>query len=122
MFEWIPGNAVQLLLTLNPGNLTLNAAAARYLDEVRYVSIGLDKAHRRIAIKPVTKREIDLQLVPNEHLHKVTIGNGYARITSKSVCDSICEMAKVKADGSKFKIVYNEVDKMLIVDFSRPSI
>lgn len=121
MFEWIPGNAVQLLLTFNAGNLTLNASAARYLEDVRYVTIGLDKPNQRIAIKPITKREIDLQLVPFEHLHKVSIGNGYARITSKAVCDSISAMLQAKAEGRKYQIVYNEIEKMLIVDFRRPS-
>lgn len=122
MFEWIPGTSAQLLLTFNSGNLTLNAATSRYFDDIRYAAIGLDKSNLTVAIKPVTKREIDLQLIPIEQLHKVSLGNGYARISSKSVCDSIADMIRSKAEGRKYSIVYNDKDKMLIVDFSRPSI
>lgn len=120
MFEWITGNAHTLVVTLYPTNLTLNNSAASYFDDVRYVTVGIDRTSTRIAIRPVTKREVDLKIIPLEHLHKVSIGKGYARISNKMVCDEIATLLDQTLSGQKFIAQYDESEKMLIIDLSQP--
>jgi len=120
MFEWITGNAHTLVVTLYPTNLTLNNSAAAYFADVRYATVGIDRQNGRIAIRPVTKREIDLKIIPLEHLHKVSIGKGYARISNKMVCDEIAEILSKPLNGQKVISQFDEKDRMLIVDLAQP--
>ena len=87
MFEWVKGNAYTMLVTLYPNNFTLNNVAAAYFEDIRWCCIGLDREERKVAIRPVTKREVDLKLIPLEQLHKVSMGKGYARISNKALIE-----------------------------------
>lgn len=116
MFTWVKGNAYTLVATLYTNNITLNNAAAAYFQDVRWVMIGIDQANKKVAIKPVTKREIELKLVPMEQLHKVSIGKGYARISNKSVMDEIQSLINDSINGRKFDAFYDERENLLIID------
>lgn len=116
MFEWVNGSAYSTIVTLYPGNLTLNRAAASYFDDVKWVMLGIDKSKKQVAIKPVTKREIDLNLVDKTHLHRISIGKGYARISSKMIMQEISLMVGKAVDGEKVSAVYSQKDSMLILD------
>ena len=116
VFEWTKGNAYTLNVTLYTTNITLNSAAASYFNEVRWVMIGIDRENMLVAIKPVTKRELDLKLVPLEQLHKISIGKGYGRISNKAIMAQIEEITKEKLDGIKRSATFDEKSKMLVVD------
>lgn len=117
MFEWVKGNAYTLLLTLYPNNITLNSTAASYFKDIRWCMIGVDKEHTQLAIRPVTKRDIDLQIIPMEHLHKVSVGKGYARISSKTTIEEISGLLHQQIDGLKINATFDEEENMLIADF-----
>lgn len=119
MFTWVKGNAYTLVVTLYPNNITLNNAAASYFQDVRWAMIGIDEQHEQIAIKPVTKREVDLKLVPLEHLHKVSIGKGYARISNKQIVDEIATMLHAPLNGDKFDAEFDEKQGVLIVNLQK---
>lgn len=116
MFEWVKGNAYSLVVTLYPNNITLNSSAAEHFKDVRWAMIGIDKKHHRLGIKPVTKREVDLNLIPKEQLHKVSIGNGYARISNKVVINEISAMIDREINGLKLSATYDETEEVLIVN------
>lgn len=116
VFEWTKGNAFTLYVTLYTTNITLNSAAASYFSDVRWVMIGVDHENALVAIKPVTKRELDLKLVPLEQLHKISIGKGYGRISNKMIMAQIEELCKEKLDGIKRSATFDEKQGMLIVD------
>lgn len=117
MFEWVKGNAYTLILTLYPNNITLNSTAASYFKDIRWCMVGVDKTQTRLAIRPVTKRDIDLQLIPMEHLHKVSVGKGYARISSKTTIEEISGLIQQPIDGLKINATFDEGENMLIADF-----
>lgn len=117
MFEWVKGNVYTLVLTLYPTNITLNSSAASYFEDVRWSMIGLDKEHTRLAIRPITKREMDLNLVSMDQLHKVSVGKGYARISNKTVVEEIAGMIGKSVDGLKVNATFDEKENMLIADF-----
>lgn len=118
MFTWVKGNAYTLVATLYANNITLNNAAASYFQDIRWVMIGIDHKEKKVALKPVTKREVDLKLVPLEQLHKVSIGKGYARISNKQVMEEIAELLDGSIEGMKFDATYDEQNELLIIDLT----
>lgn len=116
MFTWVKGNAYALVVTLYPNNITLNNSAAAYFQDVRWAMIGIDHENCCVAIKPVTKREVDLKLVPLEQLHKVSIGKGYARISNKQVVEEIAQLLGKEVDGKKFDAEFDEKQGLLVVN------
>lgn len=119
MYEWVTGNAHTQIVRLYPNNLTLNSSAAVHFNDYRYVTIGIDRTNLKIAIKPVPKRDVDLKLVPVEHLHKVSIGKGYGRISNKTVCDEIAQLLDTTLEGQKVLATYDRKSQMLIVDLTQ---
>ena len=120
MFEWIKGNAYTMLVTLYPTNFTLNNVAASYFDDIRWCCIGLDKDNKKVAFRPVTKNEVDNKIVPKEHLHKVSAGKGYARISNKSLIEEISSLTGLECNGIKIPAQFDEREKMLIIDLNNP--
>lgn len=116
MFTWVKGNAYSLVVTVYPNNITLNNSAAIYFQDVRWAMIGIDSETLSLAIKPVSKREVDLKLVPLEQLHKVSIGKGYARISNKQVVEEIGSLLKTSLDGVKFDAEFDEKQSILVVN------
>ncbi|WP_416326552.1 hypothetical protein [[Eubacterium] hominis] len=116
MLEWVKGNVYTLVITLYPSNITLNSSAASYFKDVRWSMIGVDRETFQLAIKPVTKREVDLNLVPLEQLHKVSVGKGYARISNKAIIEEISLMIDAPIDGLKISATFDDEENMLIAD------
>lgn len=112
------GNAYTLNVTLYTTNITLNSATASHFSDVRWVMIGLDKDENLVAIKPVTKRELDLKLIPLEQLHKISIGKGYGRISNKAIMEEIAEMCQQSLDGIKKGANFDDKQGMLIIDLN----
>ncbi len=115
MFTWVKGNAYSLVATMYENNITLNQAAATYFQDVRWVMIGIDHEAKQVAIKPVTKREIDLKLVPLEQLHKISVGKGYARISGKQTMEEISRLIKQPLHALKFDGIYDEQQGLFII-------
>lgn len=118
MFEWVKGNVYSLIVTLYPTNITLNSSAASYFQDVRWSMIGLDKKNLQLGIRPITKRDVDLNLVSMEQLHKVSVGKGYARISNKMIIDEISGIIQQPITALKINAVFDEKENMLIADLS----
>ena len=107
MFEWIHNTVSTSTITLYPGNLTLNSSAASYFQDVRWVMLGVD---------PISKREIDLHLVDQNQLHRISIGNGYARISNKTIMKQIAAMIGREVNGEKVSAQFREEETLLVFD------
>ena len=116
MYEWVKGNAYQLNVTLYDSNITLNSYAASYFTDIRWVMIGIDSENKKVAIKAVPKKEIDLHLISLDQLHKRSIGKGYGRISNQSVMNEIRELLKTDINGVKFQATYNEKEMLLEIN------
>ena len=121
MYEWLTGNAHTLVVTLYNTNITLNNSAAAYFNDVRYATIGINRNIKQFVIRPVTKREVELKIVPLEHLHKVSIGKGYARISNKIVCDELASILNEPLNGQKFIAKFDDKEKLLVIKLSDES-
>lgn len=118
MYEWMKGNAYNLNVTLYESNITLNSSAASYFENIRWVMIGLDLKNKKMAIKPIAKNKIDLNLVPLEQLHKISIGKGYGRISNKNIMNEVKEALQKDITGLKFKATFNDKETFLEVDLN----
>lgn len=120
MFKWATGNAYAMIATIYPTNFTLNTPATLKLNNAHYCILGLDENEKKVAIKAITKEQIDLGVVPLEHLHKISYGKGYARISNKSFIDNLNSFIKIPDKGIKLALNYDEIEKMLImnIDFN----
>ena len=116
MYEWIKGSVYHMIITLYPTNITLNSSVVNKLSDIRWVMLGLDREELKLAIKPVTKREIDLKLVDMDQLHKVSIGNGYGRISNKAIMQEVSILLNRDITGIKLEVEYDESGTMLIAD------
>ena len=119
MFTWVKGNAYTPVATLYANNITLNQAAAVLVQDVRWVMLGLDHENKRVAIRPVSKQEIDRKQVMLQQLHKVSLGKGYARISNKQVMEEIAGMLKQSLNGDKFEAVYDEASNLLVIELMK---
>jgi len=119
MFQWIKGSSYSMIVTLSPNYITLNNYAASHFKDVKWCMVGIDEDEKKMAIKPVSKTDIEMQIYPMESLHKVSVGTGYARISNKTVMQtlaSICD--EPLASNAKYAAAYDEKEAMLIVDLN----
>ena len=116
MYEWIKGSVYHMIITLYPTNITLNSSVVNKLSDIRWVMLGLDRDELKLAIKPVTKREIDLKLVDLDQLHKVSIGNGYGRISNKAIMQEVSQLLNRDITGIKLEVEFDESENMIIAD------
>ena len=119
MFNWVKGSAYTPVATLYANNITLNQAAAALVQDARWVMLGLDHDNKRVAIRPVSKQEIDRKQVMLQQLHKVSLGKGYARISNKQVMEEIAGMLKQSLNGDKFEAVYDEASNLLVIELMK---
>lgn len=122
MFEWTKGNANSPIITVYDSNITLNNVAAQYFQDVAWCLIGINKASKQVAIKPVTANDIDLKLVEMVNLHKVFNGKGYSRISNKSIISDLGQLANKRFSGHKFEATYDAREKMLVFNLMKEMI
>lgn len=119
MFKWIDGNVHTLIATINENSITLNQKAASIFEDTRYVSVGIDSDKNLVAIHPVTKNEIDKSIFPLQLLHNISIGNGYAKISNKALCQLIQNQLQYELNNTKFYCEYDTKNKYLIIDLNQ---
>ena len=119
MYEWIKGSTFTALATMSDTNITLNNSATSHFTDVRWVLVGLDYEAGKLAIKPVTRSDYDLRIYPLEDLHKISIGNGYARITNKSIMNTIAGVVGKPLENSKYLATWDEQQNMLEIDLTK---
>lgn len=117
MFKWISSSTATPMLTFTENAVTLNSAAASHFSDTRYVMIGIDEKEGQIAIRPITRKECELNLYPKDSLYKLTVGKGYARVTNKSVCAQIQQLFSCRLDNMKLPAYYDDNENLLIAEF-----
>ena len=118
MFEWTKGTSFCPIVTLYANNLTLNSPACTHFVNIHYCMIGIDKEKQVIAIKPVPTKIIEKGQTSFTHLHRVSLGKGYARISNKAVLSEISELMNMPLNGVKCTATFNTKENMLIVDLN----
>ncbi len=118
-FIWAKNEVITSSVTLYPTNITLNRAALSEFEEIRYVLLGYDVDLRQLAIKPVTKEEIDLELYPRNSLHKLSVGKSYGRISNKTFMSDLEKTFNLNYNdtkGIKLEAYFDSNQKLLLVN------
>lgn len=83
MFEWFNGNVYLMNAIFYESNITLNKAAFQYFDDEDFCILGIDVKNKKVAIKAVSLRDVELKLVDASHLNKLSKGKGYLEFLIK---------------------------------------
>lgn len=117
-FKWVKNEIATPTVTIYESNLTLNKIACENFAESRFILLGYDEEVNQIAIKPISKEDIDLGLYPPSQLHKISIGKSYGRISNKTFIKSIAEKYNLDfsaQNGVKYDATFDEKNQMLVV-------
>lgn len=118
-FEWSTNDIAKKTVTIYSTNLTLNKAACRHFEDVNYVLLGIDRNNNILGIKPVSKKEINEELYPEDQLHKISIGKSYGRISNKSfISDFAKEYSFDLSDNKcvKYTAKFDVIHQILLVN------
>lgn len=117
-FVWAKNDVANTSVTLYETNITLNKAACEPFEDVRYVLLGYDASKEQLAIKPVPKEDVDLNIYPKANLHKISLGKSYGRICNKNFMKEIGDRFNLdyhKDNGIKLDAIYDENNQLMIV-------
>ncbi|MFW5888868.1 MAG: hypothetical protein ACOCUD_00655 [Bacillota bacterium] len=121
-FEWISRKKVDEVATIYETNITLNKSATSYLEKAYVVLLGLDKERHLIAIKPLRKGQTELEYVPKEQRHNITVRSSYSRISNKRFIQEISDLINLdftKNNFYKFDAYWNDSEQALIIDLNK---
>lgn len=117
-FKWVKNEIATPTVTIYESNLTLNKVACENFSDIRFVLLGIDDQLNQIAIKPISKEEIDLGIYPSSQLHKISIGKSYGRISNKTFIKSIAVKYNIDfstQNGIKYDAYFDDKNKILVV-------
>jgi len=120
-FVWASKKPRDGVATLYESNITLNKAASTHFERAYNVLLGFDPDGQRIAVKPVSKEEVDSGTVPEEKRHKITVKSSYARVSNKKFMKEVAQHSNLDLTNGKsfkFKAVWSKPDSALVIDMS----
>lgn len=118
-FVWASKKPKDGVATLYESNITLNKAASTHFERAYSVLLGIDETTMRIAVKPVSKEEVDLGTIPEEKRHKITVRPSYARVSNKKFMKEVSKVARIdlaNKNSYKYKTTWSREDSALIID------
>ena len=124
-FVWMSKKPIEGVASIYESYITLNKAASSHFENAYGVMLGIDPDRLKIAIKPVSKDDVDTGVVPDEKLHKISVKGSYARVSNKKFLLDVAQIANIKLDNSnslKFKSYWNKEDHLLIIDLKQPEV
>lgn len=119
MYEWVKGNSFNKIATLYPGNITLNVPCIGYFKDASQCLVGIDYEAKKVAIKAITKEDLEKKAFPEDAINKVSKGKSFVRICNKTIIKEISKVLKKKADGEKFTVNYIPKEKFLEIDLQQ---
>ncbi len=117
-FTWTTNDIATMTISIYETNITLNKAACKYFEDVNYVLLGFDEETDQIAVKPVSKDEIDNNIYPRDQLHRISLGKSYGRVTNKNFIENIARQYHFdfnKNQCYKYKGKYDIIHQMMII-------
>jgi hypothetical protein len=121
-FEWASKKADQGVATIYESQITLNKAASSHLDTAKKVLLGLNMNEHKVAIKPLSKEEVDLAIYPDDQMFNISISSSYARVSNKDFIRQILlvkDMDLSHNNSMKFDAVWSHEENALIIDLTK---
>lgn len=124
-FIWASKKPKDGIATLYESNITLNKAASSHFENAYNVLLGLDPETKRIALKPITKEEVEIGAIPQEKRHKITVKASYARVSNKKFIKEVANLLEIDLTNNnsfKYKTKWSGEESLLIVDLNQPEV
>jgi hypothetical protein len=124
-FVWTSKKPNDGVATFYESNITLNKAASSHFENAYNVLLGLDKESKKVALKPMTKEEVDIGAVAKEKRHRITVKSSYARVSNKKFIKEVADLANVELTDNnsvKFKAKWSKEDGFLVIDLNDPEV
>lgn len=120
-FVWASKKPNEGIATFYETNITLNKSASMHFDHAYSVLLGIDPDLKRVAVKPLTKQEIERGAIPEEKRHKITVRPSYARVCNKKFMLEIAKLAELDLNNNafKFRTSWSKKDQALIIDLTK---
>jgi hypothetical protein len=122
-FIWASKKPTDGVATLYESNITLNKVASSHFENAhkKLILLGLDVPGKRIAIKPLSKDDIELGIIPEEKRHRITLKTSYGRVSNKKFIKDVADLLDLNFGNNsshKFKAFWSKEDSALIIDLS----
>ncbi len=120
-FTWASKKPNDGVATLYESNITLNKAASSHFERAYSVLLGMDENTGRIAVKPLSKEEVDLGAIAAEKRHKITVKPSYARVCNKKFMKEVQRLANIDLAHNKsikFSATWSRAESALIIDLN----
>lgn len=117
-FKWTTNEMATMTISIYETNLTLNKAACKYFENVTHVLLGFDDETNQIAIKPISRDDIQNEIYPINQLHRISLGKSYGRITNKNFIEFIARQFHFDFKENqcyKYQAHFNVVTQMMII-------
>ncbi len=121
-FEWVSRKKTDEIATIYDSNITLNKSATSFLEKAFIVLLGIDKEKHLIAIKPIKKGDIELEYIPKEQRHNITIKSSYSRISNKHFIEDVSKLIPLDFEEKnyyKFSAYWSDSEQSLIIDLNK---
>ena len=121
-FEWVSRKKTDEVATIYESNITLNKSATSYLEKAFVVLLGIDKEKHLIAIKPIKRGDIELEYIPKDQRHNITIKSSYSRISNKHFIQDVSKLVELNFEENnyyKFPAYWSESEQSLIIDLNK---
>ncbi len=124
-YIWASKKPKDGVATLYESNITLNKSASSHFNHAFSVLLGVDSGTKKIAVKPISKEEHELGVIPEEKRHKITVKPSYARVCNKKFMKEIASLVGVDLGDNKsykFKTSWSKHDSALLIDLNQPEV
>lgn len=123
-FVWATKKPTEGVATLYESNITLNKVASSHFETAhkKLILLGFDPKGRRIAIKPLTKEDIELGIIPEDKRHRITLKPSYARVSNKKFMKEVADELGIRLDTNtshKFKANWSKEEAALVIDLMK---
>jgi hypothetical protein len=115
---WFNEKPKDCIVTLAPGNITLNKPATTFFESAYSVMLGIEKAKQLIIIKPLSKADAMKHDIPESNKYKITVRSSYGRVTNKAFVEELSELFKIRLDtvAKKYKATWDHKNELMVVD------
>jgi hypothetical protein len=123
-FEWASKKPTDGVATLYESNITLNKVASSHFETAhkKLILLGFDAKGKRIAIKPLSKEDLELGIFPEDKRHRITLKPSYARVSNKKFMKEVSDELGISLDANtshKYKAIWSAEDQALVIDLMK---
>ncbi len=121
-FNWTSRKADPGFASIYDSNITLNKSASGYFETANKILLGFDSNNLLIAVKPLSKENVDIGLYPEDQMFNISVTSSYAKISNKEFIKQVLMYVNLDLSENKFvKFItsWDNNEEALIIDLKQ---